>query len=93
MTATTVVDAARGLASELSERALENEQRRTMAPDLIDKMRAAGLFHLGLPAELGGLECDPITILETWLIPLFSISRRRRDRSSALRSRPMRHRR
>ena len=47
MTATTVVDAARGLAPELSERALENEQRRTMAPDLIDKMRAAGLFHLG----------------------------------------------
>ena len=65
ITATTVVDAARGLAPELSERALENEQRRTMAPDLIDKMRAAGLFHLGLPAELGGLECDPITILDT----------------------------
>ena len=65
MTETTVVDAARRLAPELSERALENEQRRTMAPDLIDKMRAAGLFHLGLPAELGGLECDPLTILET----------------------------
>lgn len=63
--AATVLDAARSLAPDLSERALENEQRRTMAPDLIDKMRAAGLFHLGLPAELGGLECDPVTIVET----------------------------
>lgn len=64
-TTMTVVDAARELAPELSERALENEQRRTLAPDLVDKMRAAGLLHLGLPAELGGLECEPITILET----------------------------
>jgi alkylation response protein AidB-like acyl-CoA dehydrogenase len=61
----TVVDAARRLAPELSERAQENEERRTMAPDLVDKMRHAGLFHLGLPAALGGLECDPTTILDT----------------------------
>ena len=65
LSAPTVVDAARRLAPELSERALENEQRRTMAPDLIDKMRTAGLLQLGLPTELGGLECDPITILGT----------------------------
>jgi alkylation response protein AidB-like acyl-CoA dehydrogenase len=56
--------AARALAAELSERALENEGRREIAPDLIDKIRHAGLFHLGVPAELGGLECEPLTIFE-----------------------------
>lgn len=60
-----VVAAARRLAPELSERANDNEQRRTMAPDLVEKMRRAGLFRLGLPAALGGLECDPLTIIET----------------------------
>ncbi|MEA3214268.1 MAG: indole-3-acetate monooxygenase [Acidimicrobiia bacterium] len=60
-----VIDAARRLTPELSERALENERLRTMAPDLVDQMRQAGLFRLALPAELGGLECDPVTIVET----------------------------
>jgi len=65
MNGTTVVDAARRLAPELSERAGEGEKQRTMPTDLVDKLRAAGLFHLGLPAALGGHECDPLTIIET----------------------------
>ena len=65
MSGTTLVDAARRLAPELSERAAEGEQLRTMPADLVEKVRAAGLFHLGFPAALGGHECDPLTIVET----------------------------
>jgi alkylation response protein AidB-like acyl-CoA dehydrogenase len=65
MSGTDVVDAARRLAPELSERAAEGEQQRTMPGELVDQLRAAGLFHLGLPAALGGHECDPLTIVET----------------------------
>jgi alkylation response protein AidB-like acyl-CoA dehydrogenase len=64
MSDSTMVDAARRLAPELSERAAEGERLRTMPADLVDKIRAAGLFHLGLPASLGGHECDPLTIFE-----------------------------
>jgi alkylation response protein AidB-like acyl-CoA dehydrogenase len=58
------LDAARALAPELSERAQEAEARRTIPLDLVDKARAAGLFHLAMPRALGGLECDPITMFE-----------------------------
>jgi len=58
-----LLEAARQLAPELSDRAHEGEGLRTMPSDLVEKVRAAGLFHLGLPAELGGFECDPLTIL------------------------------
>ena len=61
----TALDAARRLAPELSERAAEAEKLRTIPTDLVDKLRAAKLFRLGLPAALGGLECDPVTIVET----------------------------
>jgi alkylation response protein AidB-like acyl-CoA dehydrogenase len=58
------LEAARALAPELSERAHEAEELRTLPLDLVDKARAEGLFHLGMPAALGGLECDPITMFE-----------------------------
>ena len=41
MSGTTVVDAARQLAPELSERAGEGEQQRTMPTDLVDKLSHA----------------------------------------------------
>ncbi|HET7652040.1 MAG TPA: acyl-CoA dehydrogenase family protein [Acidimicrobiales bacterium] len=59
-----LLDAARKLAPELSERALEAEQQRTLPIDLVDRARGAGLFHLAMPAALGGHESDPITIFE-----------------------------
>jgi alkylation response protein AidB-like acyl-CoA dehydrogenase len=65
LSSTNVVEAARRLAPELSERAAEGEQLRTMPAEVVDKIRTAGLFHLGLPAALGGHECDPLTIFET----------------------------
>ena len=58
------LDAARALAPEISARAQEAEDLRTLPVDLVDRIRAAGLFHLGVPAAYGGLECDPITIFD-----------------------------
>ncbi len=65
MTGCGFVETARRLAPELSERAAEGEHQRTMPTDLVDKVRAAGFFRLGLPSTLGGYECDPLTIIET----------------------------
>ena len=33
-----------------------------MPPDLVDQVRAAGLFRMAMPACLGGLEVDPLAI-------------------------------
>lgn len=41
----------------------EAEQLRTMPPDLVDLVRATGLFRMAMPAALGGLEVDPLTIV------------------------------
>jgi alkylation response protein AidB-like acyl-CoA dehydrogenase len=56
--------AARALAPELSVRAAEAEQLRTLPADIVAKLREAGFFNLGLPAELGGLQLDPLSIIE-----------------------------
>jgi alkylation response protein AidB-like acyl-CoA dehydrogenase len=55
---------ARALAPELTNRASEGEQLRTMPADLVARAKADGLFRLALPRALGGLELDPLTILE-----------------------------
>jgi indole-3-acetate monooxygenase len=59
-----VLQAANELAPDLSSRAQEGETGRTMPIDLVDRARTAGLFRLALPRSLGGLELDPLTIIE-----------------------------
>lgn len=61
--ATAALQAARALAPEIRARAREGERLRTMPSDLADRIEAAGLFALGLPRSLGGLELDPATIV------------------------------
>jgi indole-3-acetate monooxygenase len=56
--------AALSIAPDLSARASEAERLRTMPEDLVAEVRAAGLFRMALPATLGGLELDPITMIE-----------------------------
>ena len=63
-------DAARALATEVSDRALEIERARTLPPDLVARFRESGLFSMALPAALGGLECAPRLIVE--LVELLS---------------------
>jgi alkylation response protein AidB-like acyl-CoA dehydrogenase len=55
--------AARELASQLSARAGEADELRTMPPDLVAAARAAGLFRLAMPRALGGLELPPDEIV------------------------------
>ena len=46
----------------------EAEQLRTMPRELVDRVRAEGLFRMAMPAALGGLEVDPmaiVTVIET----------------------------
>lgn len=52
--------AARGLAQAIRDAAPEAEAATALPTDLVARMRAGGLFHLVLPRELGGAECDPI---------------------------------
>src|SRR5262245_41153859 len=59
------IHAARSLAPEFSARAPEAESLRTMPADLVAKVRRAGLFRIGVPRALGGLELDPVSIIET----------------------------
>lgn len=62
-TGMSLLESAKALAPELAERANEGEAERTMPPDLVEKVRAAGLFHLAMPSGLGGPPHDPATII------------------------------
>ncbi|MDO9444646.1 MAG: acyl-CoA dehydrogenase family protein, partial [Dehalococcoidia bacterium] len=37
------------------------ETGRRLPPDLVEEMRAAGMFHLVVPRSYGGVEADPVT--------------------------------
>lgn len=50
---------ARALAPEVSQRADEGEALGTMPADLVDRLRAAGIFRALQPRSLGGFELAP----------------------------------
>jgi alkylation response protein AidB-like acyl-CoA dehydrogenase len=60
---TSVIKDAFALAPLLSEHAREAEELRTMPPRVVEACAEAGVFKLALPRSLGGLECDPLTII------------------------------
>ncbi len=53
--------AARTLAPEVRAAATETEAQRHIPKALVERLRDAGLFHMTLPRDIGGLECDPVT--------------------------------
>src|SRR4051794_29042048 len=53
------------LRDEVRASADESEALRTMPSQLVEATRAAGLFRMAMPATLGGLELDPIRIVES----------------------------
>jgi len=55
------LSAARALAPAIRERRAEIESGRRVPQDLIEQLRIAGLFHLVVPRDLGGIETDPVT--------------------------------
>jgi len=58
-----ILERARALAPLLRERAMDGEAARTMPSDVVEKVREAGLFHLAMPASLGGPPEEPETIV------------------------------
>lgn len=59
-----MIEVARELAPTFSARAADGEAQRTMPADLVAVARRAGLFRLAVPRSLGGLELDPLTVVE-----------------------------
>jgi alkylation response protein AidB-like acyl-CoA dehydrogenase len=59
-----VLDAARALAPTLAERAGEAEAARTLPADVVEQLRAAGVFHMAMPTGLGGPPLEPATIVQ-----------------------------
>ncbi len=53
--------AARTLVPEVRAAADETEAMRRIPTALVERLRDAGLFHMTLPKDVGGLECDPVT--------------------------------
>ncbi len=53
-----VVARLRELAPEIRARTAEAEQMRRMPPDLVDKLKAAGVFRAYVPRSHGGFEMD-----------------------------------
>jgi alkylation response protein AidB-like acyl-CoA dehydrogenase len=55
----------RDLLPRIRERREEIERNRQLPQDLVDEMRATGMFRLALPRALGGQEAEPRVILGT----------------------------
>lgn len=51
------------LIAEVRAAADEGEAIRTMPPHLVETTMASGLFRMAMPAALGGLELDPVSIV------------------------------
>ena len=64
MAAVQVRAAAEVLASQLRDRGAEIEQAGELPPDVVADLRAAGVFRLWVPVELGGDEASPAEVLE-----------------------------
>jgi len=57
------VERLRGL---VGEHASASEERRTLAPEVVEALRASGLLAMATPRQFGGQECDPLTQLEVF---------------------------
>ncbi|SEN98990.1 MULTISPECIES: acyl-CoA dehydrogenase family protein [Cryobacterium] len=55
-----ILDAARALQSWLSEQSFRIEQNRKLPNDVVDRLRAAGIFRAAAPATWGGPEMNSI---------------------------------
>jgi len=55
---------ARALTPEITQRADEAESQGTMPIDLVERLRAAGIFRALQPRSLGGFEMGPVEFIE-----------------------------
>ena len=56
-----IVAVARDVGSVIAKHVDATERNRRLAPQVVDALRAAGLFRLFTPRGLGGREIDPVT--------------------------------
>lgn len=59
-----VVASADALCEEIAARAQETEADRNVPGDLVERLRQARLFRLLQPEPIGGLELDPLTVID-----------------------------
>jgi alkylation response protein AidB-like acyl-CoA dehydrogenase len=52
------------LCKEIAERAAETGRERNVPRDIVDRLRAIGVYRMLQPSSLGGLEVDPCTAIE-----------------------------
>src|SRR5262250_2201045 len=59
--AATLLQAVHRIADVVLRHADEAERNRRLSPPVVSALADAGLFRMGLPADLGGLEVSPLT--------------------------------
>lgn len=59
-----VLDRVRELLPVLKEHAPRNDKQRSVDPDVVEKLRAAGVFRVGAPRRHGGLEAGIRSMLD-----------------------------
>ena len=52
------------IAPVIREHADLGEQQRDLADPIVDALKDAGLYHMLVPRELGGLQVDPLTFYQ-----------------------------
>lgn len=63
---TLLIDTAKEIYELANSHREETEQLRKLAPAIEEKLRASGLFRLGLPKFLGGWEDNPVEVLKVY---------------------------
>ena len=58
---TTLLDATRRMTPVIRAHRAHAERARCLAAPVVDAMAEAGLWRLGIPRSLGGVEVDPLT--------------------------------